>query len=308
MSRLISTRRVASSGSPTPPPPLPSTRCSPTIVDPHMAASGGPDVAQAPASSMFSVALPPSAQCTHRRAWPPDMASTSASTSDTTHLGKITKLKTGKVTRVTSDCITIRYNERHRATSTVEQHSSLAHDMGHVVRTECPMLWKLWHEISTKTKNLVRNYLLKNNLHKHYELFDDPNVALDEGCPLELEDRPDEWAWLCNHFQGPTYVDVGFQILNETLDATLGQRPRKYCLEMRQAHQRATGASSSSQPQGPSVTELTHEMTNLKSKLTLIIEALSSNGIRFPPGVAIPSTSEPNNPSTSKPIHLAQTC
>ncbi|RXI00028.1 hypothetical protein DVH24_030518 [Malus domestica] len=87
MSHLISTRRVASNGFLATPPPLPSTRSSPTIVDPHMAASGGPDVAQAPASSMFSVALPPSAHRTHQCAWPPDMASTS----DTTDLGKITK-------------------------------------------------------------------------------------------------------------------------------------------------------------------------------------------------------------------------
>ncbi|TQE11388.1 hypothetical protein C1H46_002951 [Malus baccata] len=55
--------------------------------------------------------------------------------------------------------VTTGYDERHRAAPTAEQHSALAHNVGHVVRTECPMLWKLWREFLTKTKNLVRNCL-----------------------------------------------------------------------------------------------------------------------------------------------------
>ncbi|XP_048430768.1 polyphenol oxidase II, chloroplastic-like [Pyrus x bretschneideri] len=34
---------------------------------------------------------------------------------------------------------------------------------------------------------------LKSNLHKHYEKYDNPKVALAVGCPKELVDRRDEW-------------------------------------------------------------------------------------------------------------------
>ncbi|CAL8084968.1 unnamed protein product [Prunus armeniaca] len=40
----------------------------------------------------------------------------------------------------------------------------------------------------------------KSDLHHHFEAFDDPQVALQEGCPKELEGREDSWAWLCAHF------------------------------------------------------------------------------------------------------------
>ncbi|CAL2228404.1 unnamed protein product [Prunus armeniaca] len=49
------------------------------------------------------------------------------------------QLKTAKVTQVTNNHINIGYDERHRAAPTVELHSSLAHDIGHVVRTHCLM-------------------------------------------------------------------------------------------------------------------------------------------------------------------------
>ncbi|RXI04792.1 hypothetical protein DVH24_039066 [Malus domestica] len=77
MSRLIFTQRVASNGSLVPPPPPPTARTAPAIVDPPMVASGGPDVAQAPASLTSSVALPPSARHTHRLARTPNMTSIS---------------------------------------------------------------------------------------------------------------------------------------------------------------------------------------------------------------------------------------
>ncbi|TQE14195.1 hypothetical protein C1H46_000114 [Malus baccata] len=56
--------------------------------------------------------------------------------------GPCRQLKTTKVTRVTNRCITNRYNDQHRAAPMTEQHRALAHDIGHVVRTCCPMQWK----------------------------------------------------------------------------------------------------------------------------------------------------------------------
>ncbi|CAL2246738.1 unnamed protein product [Prunus armeniaca] len=53
--------------------------------------------------------------------------------------GLCRQLKTAKVTQVTNSRISIGYDERHWVASTAELHSSLAHDIGHVVRTHCPM-------------------------------------------------------------------------------------------------------------------------------------------------------------------------
>ncbi|CAL2255121.1 unnamed protein product [Prunus armeniaca] len=47
----------------------------------------------------------------------------------------------------------------------------------------------------------------KGDLHYHFEVFDDPQVALQEGCPKELEGRKDSWVWLCAHFQEHDYVN-----------------------------------------------------------------------------------------------------
>ena len=46
----------------------------------------------------------------------------------------------------------------------------------------------------------------KSDLHHHFQAYDDPEVALREGCPKELEGREDSWAWLCTHFQAPDFV------------------------------------------------------------------------------------------------------
>ncbi|CAL9007224.1 unnamed protein product [Prunus brigantina] len=148
--------------------------------------------------------------------------------------GLCRQLKTAKVTRVTNSRISIGYEERHRAAPTAELHSSLAHDVGHVVRTHCPMRWKSWKVMPDEIKMGVRgqlstNYNLedlneeslayvnrlfgerykqwKSDLHHHFQAYDDPEVAFREGCPKELEGREDSWAWLCTHFQAPDFVN-----------------------------------------------------------------------------------------------------
>ncbi|BBN69887.1 hypothetical protein Prudu_1229S000200, partial [Prunus dulcis] len=109
------------------------------------------------------------------------------------------------VTWVTNSRISIGYDERHRAAPTAELHSSLAHDIGHVVRTHCPMQWKSWRVMPDEIKAEVRgqlstNYNLedldeesltyvnrlfaerykqwKSDLHHHFQAYDDPQVAL----------------------------------------------------------------------------------------------------------------------------------
>ncbi|KAB2596980.1 hypothetical protein D8674_032430 [Pyrus ussuriensis x Pyrus communis] len=82
--------------------------------------------------------------------------------STTNAYGPCRQLKTAKVTRVTNDHIPIGYDEQHWAAPTAEQHSALAHDIGHVVWTFCPMRRKSWKAMPEETKNMMRNQLSTN--------------------------------------------------------------------------------------------------------------------------------------------------
>ncbi|CAL9027333.1 unnamed protein product, partial [Prunus brigantina] len=274
MSNLIRSRKAVTTAQMSSPPTQPSAATAPAQMD-HMLVghcTGSP----APASSASSVAQPVSARPKKNTR------------------GPCRQLKTAKVTRVTNNRINIGYDERHRAATTAELHSSLAHDIGHVIRAHCPMKWKSWKVMPDETR-MEANYNLedlneesltyvnrllgerykqwKSDLHHHFQTFDDPEVALREGCPQELEGREDSWAWLCSHFQEGGYLttmveksqlvlqesasqlppdtplesvdpphDAGFQILTETLDQTLGRRPGTYCRGMGNARRRESRA------------------------------------------------------------------
>ncbi|CAL8091430.1 unnamed protein product [Prunus armeniaca] len=244
---------------------LASAAIAPALMD-HVPV--GLEGSQAPASSASSVAHPVSTRWRHRPASTTDTTSTydiGASRSQPVKKntrGSCRQLKTAKVTLVTNSRISIGYDESHRAASTTELHSSLAHDIGHVVRTHCPMQWKSWKVMLDEIKMEVRgqlstNYNLedlddeslayvnrlfaerykqwKNDLHHHFESFDDPQVALQEGCPKELEGRDDGCAWLCAHFQAPDYVNKA-QVnkgnrKKKTLLHNSGSRPFSYRID-----------------------------------------------------------------------------
>ncbi|CAL2272086.1 unnamed protein product [Prunus armeniaca] len=230
----------------------------------------GPGGSQAAASSSSSVVQPLSARRRHRPATTTDTTSTNctgasgAPTAKRNTRGPCRQLKTAKVTRVTNSRISIGYDERHRAAPTADLHSSLAHDIGHVIRTHCPMQWKSWKVIPDEIKMQVRgqlstNYDLedineetlayvnklfderykqwKSDLHHHFQAFDDPQVALQEGCPKELEGREDSWAWLCAHFQAPDYVNKAQVNKGNRKKKTLlhhsGSRPFSYRMDAR---------------------------------------------------------------------------
>ncbi|CAL9004113.1 unnamed protein product, partial [Prunus brigantina] len=199
MSDLIRRRRSVTTTPSLEPPAQPaSAATTPALMD-HLAV--GPVGSQTPASSASSVAQPVSARRRHRPASTTDTTSTDASGAQLAKKntrGPCRQLKTAKVTRVTNNRINIGYDERHRAAPTPELHSSVAHDIGHVVRTHCPMQWKSWKSMPDE---------IKIDLHHYFEAFDDSQVALQEGCPKELEGREDSWAWLCAHFQAPDYVN-----------------------------------------------------------------------------------------------------
>ncbi|TQE14196.1 hypothetical protein C1H46_000115 [Malus baccata] len=61
----------------------------------------------------------------------------------------------------------------------------------------------------------------KSNLHQYFETFDDLQVALDEGCPKEFEDREDNWKAKVNKRNWE----------KKTLLHHLGSRPFSYRME-----------------------------------------------------------------------------
>ncbi|CAL2238336.1 unnamed protein product [Prunus armeniaca] len=270
MSDLIRRRRAVTATPSSEPPAQPvSAATAPALMEQdHVLA--GPGGSQAAASSSSSVVQPLSARRRHRPATTTDTTSTDctgasgAPTAKRNTRGPCRQLKTAKVTRVTNSRISIGYDERHRAAPTADLHSSLAHDIGHVVRTHCPMQWKSWKVIPDEIKMQVRgqlstNYDLedlneetlayvnrlfgerykqwKSDLHHHFQAFDDPEVALQEGCPKELEGREDSWAWLCAHFQAPDYVNKAQVNKGNRKKKTLlhhsGSRPFSYRMDAR---------------------------------------------------------------------------
>ncbi|CAL9021342.1 unnamed protein product [Prunus brigantina] len=77
----------------------------------------------------------------------------------------------------------------------------------------------------------------KSDLHHHFQAYDDPEVALREGCPKELEGREDSWAWLCTHFQAPDFVNKTQVNKGNRKKKTLlhhsGSRPFSYRMDAR---------------------------------------------------------------------------
>ncbi|BBN69207.1 hypothetical protein Prudu_815S000300 [Prunus dulcis] len=243
-------RSMTTAPSSDPPAQSASAATAPALLD-HVVV--GPGASQAPASSASSVAQPASARRRHRPTDTIDTTSTDGTGASGSQpakkntRGPCRQLKTAKVTRVTNSRISIGYDERHRAAPTAELHSSLAHDIGHVVRTHCPMQWKSWRVMPDEIKVEVRgqlstNYNLedldeesltyvnrlfaerykqwKSDLHHHFQAFDDPQVALQEGCPKELEGRED------------TQVNKGNR-KKKTLLHHSGSRPFSYRMDAR---------------------------------------------------------------------------
>ncbi|XP_017181421.2 uncharacterized protein [Malus domestica] len=75
----------------------------------------------------------------------------------------------------------------------------------------------------------------KNNFHNHFKKWDNLEIARLH-VPSELNDRPEDWEWLCKHFTGPDFVkSVAGQIarVSKTLLHHSGSKPFSYRLEER---------------------------------------------------------------------------
>ncbi|BBG93622.1 hypothetical protein Prudu_001693 [Prunus dulcis] len=241
--------------------------------------------------------------------------------------GPCRQLKTAKVTRVTNNRINIEYDERHRAAPTAELHSSLAHDIGHVVRSHCPMKWKSWKVMPDEIKTevcgqLSTNYNFedlddqslayvnglfskrykqwKSDLHHYFEAFDDTQVALHEGCPKELEGREDSWAWLCAHFQAPAFVNKAKVNKGNRKKKTLlhhsGSRPFSYRMDARRQggpnSQRSTSLATFMFDLGMSWASPFILKTTMVEKSQLVLQESAS---QLPPDTPIESVDPPQD-------------
>ncbi|CAL2262999.1 unnamed protein product [Prunus armeniaca] len=234
MSNLIRRRKAVTTTPSSEPPAQPVSAVTALALMEQDHVLAGPGGSQAAASSSSSVVQPLSARRRHRPATTTDTTSTDctgasgAPPAKRNARGPCRQLKMAKVTRVTNSRISIGYDERQRAAPTADLHSSLAHDIGHVVRTHCPMQWKSWKVMPDEIKMQVRGQL---------SAFDDPQVALQEGCLKELEGREDSWAWLCAHFQAPDYVNKAQVNKGNRKKKTLlhhsGSRPFSYRMDAR---------------------------------------------------------------------------
>ncbi|BBH09243.1 Ankyrin repeat family protein, partial [Prunus dulcis] len=281
-----------------------SAATTPALMD-HLAV--GPAGSQAPASSASLAAS--SARQHHRH--PSTDASGSQPAKKNTR-GSCRQLKTAKVTRVTNSRINIGYDERHWAAPTAELHSSLAHDIGHVVRSHCPMKWKSWKVMPDEIKTEVRGQLLtnynledlddeslayvnrlfserykqwKSDLHHYFEAFDDPSRS-QEGCPKELEGREDSWAWLCAHFQASAFVNKAKVNKGNRKKKTLlhhsGSRPFSYRMDAR----RHGG------PNSQRSTSLATLKTTMVERSQLVLQESAS---QLPPDTPIESVDPPQD-------------
>ncbi|KAB2634552.1 hypothetical protein D8674_039168 [Pyrus ussuriensis x Pyrus communis] len=172
------------------------------------------------------------------------------------------------------------------------------------------MQWETWAEIPQETKILVRDKLSVNFEFKDISL----EIARLEGCPTELEDRPEDWEWLCNHFTDPKFVKkfVAGKIARESktlfhhsgskpfsrilssqrstcsrtftfdltmtkvLDQKYGRRHGKVVRGMGKAQTHETGASSSKSTTGE-VNALKEEVTTLKGQLAAQDEQIKAH-------------------------------
>ncbi|KAB2619144.1 hypothetical protein D8674_015013 [Pyrus ussuriensis x Pyrus communis] len=275
MSQLITRRRSMSNAAPALSASTAPGVSAPLVREPTPLTEASPRASQVPISSTSSVSVQPlSARRPHRRHREPEPSDHASSSSRVegeasqpakkNTRGPNRMLKEAQAVRMSASVIKIAYDSRHRGAATSQQHSSVATSCGYVIRNCCPMQWESWAQIPENTKILVRDNLSvnfdlddlspevsayldetlasrykdwKSAFHKHFQQWDDPEIARLEGCPVELKDRPEDWEWLCKHFTDPKFVKKSAAGKKARDSKTLlhhsGSKPFSYRLEAR---------------------------------------------------------------------------
>ncbi|XP_048437771.1 uncharacterized protein LOC125476079 [Pyrus x bretschneideri] len=275
MSKLIARRRSVTNAPPALSPFTAPSVSAPLIGETTPLTEATATASQVPVSSTSSVSvqsLSARRPHRHRRDLEPSVHTSSSSRVEDggsqpakkKTRGPNRMLKTAQNVRLSASLIKIAYDSRHRGAATSQQHSIVATSCGCVIWNCCPMQWETWAQIPQETKILVRDKLSvnfdfkdispevityldetfanryknwKSDLHAHFKKFNDPEVARLEGCPSELEHRPEDWEWLCNHFTDSKFVkkSVAGKIARDskTLLHHSGSKPFSYNLETR---------------------------------------------------------------------------
>ncbi|KAB2615507.1 hypothetical protein D8674_022095 [Pyrus ussuriensis x Pyrus communis] len=117
-------------------------------------------------------------------------------------------------------------------------YTEFKYDIGNLVRRDCFVEFESCKKVPEELKkSMLGELLICFDLHQYFGTFDDPQVALEEGCPKEFGGREDNWAWLCSHFQELGYVKkVKANKSNRDKKALLhhsGLKPFSYRMETR---------------------------------------------------------------------------
>ncbi|KAM2527936.1 hypothetical protein TB1_025135 [Malus domestica] len=267
MSKLITRRRSVINA-----PPTLSASTAPAVSAP-LIGEPTPNVEATSTTSQVSVESL-SARRPHRRCRDPEPSDQTSSASRVegeasqppakkNTRGPSRMLKELQGVRQNNSKIKIVYDPQHCGAATKQQHSGVASSCGVVIRDNCPFQRESWAKIPEETKILVRHKLScvydledvspevmvyleetlatrykqwKNNFHKHFKRWDDPEIARLH-VPDELKDRPEDWEWLCKHFTDPKFVkkSIAGQKAREskTLLHHSGSQPFSYRLEAR---------------------------------------------------------------------------
>ncbi|CAN6716769.1 unnamed protein product [Malus baccata var. baccata] len=263
MSQLITRRRSVTNASPALSASTAPPVSAPLIQEPTPLAEATSTASQVPVSSTSSVSVQSlSARRPHRRRREPEPSDHTSSASRVegeasqpakkNTRGPSRMLKQKQNVRQTGSKIKIVYDPRHRGASTSQQYSCIVSSCGVVSWAEIPEDKKelVRHELSfifylDDASSEVMAYLegtlasryksWKNNFHNHFKKWDNLEIARLH-VPSELNDRPEDWEWLCKHFTDPNFVkSVAGQIAREskTLLHHSGSKPFSYRLEER---------------------------------------------------------------------------
>ncbi|XP_070671602.1 uncharacterized protein [Malus domestica] len=274
MSHSITRRRSLSNAAPALSASTAPGVSAPLIGEPTPLTEATPTASQVPVSSTSSVSVQPlSARRPHRRLCEPEPYDHSSLSSRVegeasqpakkNTRGPNRMLKEAQAVRLSASLIKIAYDSRYLGAATSQQHSSVINSCGFVIWYCCPMQWKSWAQIPEETKELVQDKLTVNfdledispevsayleetlanrykdwkcAFHKHFQLWDDPEIARLQGCPAELKDRLEDWEWLCKYFTDPKFVKsvAGKKARDsKTLLHHSGSKPFSYRLEAR---------------------------------------------------------------------------
>ncbi|CAN6577189.1 unnamed protein product [Malus baccata var. baccata] len=239
MSQLITRRRGVTNASPALSTSTAPPVSAPMIQEPRPLAEATSTASQVPVSSTSSVSVQPlSARRPHRRRREPEPSDHTSSAFRVEGEASQPGFSPFKY------CWLAKKNTRGPSRMLKQKQNSWAEipeDKKELVRHELSFIFDL-DDASSEVMAYLEGTLAsrykswKNHFHNHFKKWDNLEIARLH-VPSELNDRPEDWEWLCKHFTDPNFVkkSVASQIAREskTLLHHSGSKPFSYRLEER---------------------------------------------------------------------------